>query len=89
MDSRHPPFESDLGLGEALAARGIPYLVVLTKADRSTMSERAKARNLAGEHFIGASGTVLTSAKTGAGMKELAARIDEAVAERRTLAGAR
>ena len=79
VDSRHPPFESDLGLGEALAARGIPYLVVLTKADRSTMSERARAGNLAREAFVGASGAVLTSAKTGAGLPELARRIDEAV----------
>jgi len=83
VDSRHPPFESDMGLGEALAARGIPYLVVLTKADRSTMSERARARNLAREAFVGASGAVLTSAKTGAGMVELARRIDDAVAEQK------
>src|SRR5262245_61608399 len=47
VDSRHPPFESDLGLGEALAARGIAYWVVLTKADRATMSERTRAQNQA------------------------------------------
>src|SRR5262245_22643916 len=85
VDSRHPPFESDVGLGEALAARGIPYLVVLTKADRATMSERTLAENRARRGFIGSSGAILTSAKTGAGLKELAGRIDEAVGLKRGL----
>jgi GTP-binding protein len=84
VDTRHPPFESDLMLGEALAARGIPYFVVLTKADRATMSERAKASNRAAKEFIGASGALMTSSKTGLGMKDLAGRIDEAVAARPT-----
>src|SRR5262245_61975051 len=79
VDSRHPPFVSDLGLGEALAARGIPYLVVLTKADRATMSERARASNRALTAFIGAQGALLTSSKTGAGLKEVAARIEGAI----------
>lgn len=78
VDSRHPPFDSDLGLGEALAARGVPYLVVLTKADRATMSERAKAQNEARKAFIGASGAVLTSAKAGTGLKDLERILDEA-----------
>lgn len=78
VDSRHPPFDSDLGLGEALAARGIPYLVVLTKADRATMSERDLASNRVRGAFIGAQGALLTSVKTGLGMKDLARIIDEA-----------
>ena len=80
VDSRHPPFDSDLGLGEALAVRGVPYLVVLTKADRATMSERAQALNRVRTAFIGASGAVLTSAKTGAGLKDLARTLDAACA---------
>jgi GTP-binding protein len=89
VDSRHPPFASDLGLGEGLAARGIPYLVVLTKADRATMSERARAANRALGAFIGAQGALLTSSKTGAGLRELAGRIEGAIEGwRRGLPGA-
>jgi GTP-binding protein len=89
VDSRHPPFDSDLGLGEALAVRGIPYLVVLTKADRATMSERAQAQNQVHKAFVGSSGAVLTSAKTGAGLKDLARILDEACVRGRGAASRR
>ena len=80
VDSRHPPFESDMMLGEALVSRGIPYVVVLTKADRARQSEGALARKAAREAFPDAEAHLATSTRTGLGMKDLARLMDEACA---------
>ena len=79
VDSRHPPFETDLMLAESLASRGIPFVVTLTKGDKATMSERALALRAAREAFGAAAECLMTSAKTGAGMRDLARRIEKAM----------
>ena len=79
VDARHPPFESDLALAEGLMERGIPFVVVLTKGDKATMSERTRALAVARTGFPHASGHMLTSAKTGRGLRELGSRLDAAI----------
>ncbi len=53
--------------------------MALTKADKAGMSERAKALRGAREAFAGARECLMTSAKTGAGMRDLARWIAESV----------
>ena len=84
VDARHPPFDTDLSLAASLASRGIPFLVALTKADRATMSERARALALVRTSIAPAGGCILTSSRTGAGMRELAGWIDRAIEEARS-----
>jgi GTP-binding protein len=80
VDSRHPPFETDLNLADALSARGVPYVVALTKADKAGLSERTRAQRAAAAAFPGAAEHLLTSSATGHGIRELSRMIDRAVA---------
>lgn len=79
VDSRHPPFEMDLGLADALESRDIPYVVALTKTDRATSSERSVAHRRAVGLFHAAQAVIPTSSKTAAGLKDLAACIDRSL----------
>ena len=88
VDARHPPFDTDLMLAQSLASRGIPFIVALTKGDKATMSERTRSHALVRASIASAQACVLTSSKTGAGMRELAGRIDRAVQEARSGHGA-
>ena len=72
LDVRHPPSKDDLEFGTALARRGLPVLVALTKADKLSRSrQRERARELAAELELPDSQFLLTSATTGAGIAEL------------------
>ena len=44
IDFRHPPTADDIMMINFLIDNGIPFVVVLTKADKLTKSERAKRR---------------------------------------------
>lgn len=76
VDATIPPKESDAQLFEFLEHARREFVIVGTKADRLSGNGRAKAmaalRQAFGEHEV-----MLCSAKTGAGMKELWARIRE------------
>ena len=71
VDARHPPFDTDLGLAESLVSRGIPFIVVFTKGDRASGPERARALAQGREAFAPAESFIVTSAKTGTGLREL------------------
>jgi GTP-binding protein len=71
-DARHPPTEHDRELQAFLAAVGIPWLHVLTKADKVPRGQR-RASLGAAEEVLGrlASQAVFFSATTGEGIPEL------------------
>ena len=72
LDVRHEPSKDDLAFGRLLAARGLPVLVALTKADKLRAAERMSRRT----EFIARLGLAedqveLTSIPSGAGIAEL------------------
>lgn len=81
IDGRHPPQKNDTDFMEWLGKKGIPFLIVFTKADKLTDTERAK-------HFENYQTEMLktwevmpgyfhTSAEKGLGREELLGYIDE------------
>ncbi len=76
VDSTIPPKASDAQLFEFLQSARRNYLVVGTKADRLSGNGRTKALAALREAF-GAERLLLCSAKTGAGLRELWAAIEE------------
>ena len=82
VDIRHDPTPLDRQLAAALAARGIPSVVVLTKADKVSGSAAGRARARARRVLeLGADAPLLvTSARTGRGMADLARVVDAALA---------
>lgn len=83
IDMRHPPTADDYQMMDALADNGMPFLVVLTKADKLKKGERAKRENDIKEELSAYEGlTVIPfSAVSGEGAEELAALIDEVCAK--------
>ena len=79
VDSRHPPFDSDRALTASLDSRKIPYVVALTKTDKLGSAGRAASLRGARGALPGAIGWVATSAKTSAGIADLARWVDDAV----------
>lgn len=76
VDSNIPPRPADRQLFDWLRAAGRQFLVVATKIDRLSGNERT--RNLAAlRKGLGADQILPVSAKTGAGARELWARIEE------------
>lgn len=75
VDSRHPGLDSDRYAAEWLKRQDVSYLVVATKVDKLTRSERVKnVRELEQLH----EGPVLSvSTHTGEGLKELWKTIDK------------
>lgn len=79
VDSNIPARPQDRQLLEWLSAAGRDFVVVATKADRLSGNERT--RNLAAlRKGLGVDDLLPISAKTGGGVKELWARIEEAAA---------
>jgi GTP-binding protein len=77
VDSNVPPQERDGVLFAWLKSMGRDFVVVATKIDRLSGNERT--RNLAAlQKGLETEGILPVSAKTGAGIKELWARIEEA-----------
>lgn len=76
VDSNVPPQKSDGQLIEWLQGANRAFVVVATKVDRLSGNERT--RNLAAlKKGLGVDDILAVSAKTGAGVKELWARIEE------------
>ena len=75
MDMRHPPTSDDVMMMDYLTAREIPFIVVLTKADKLNKGERQKAQNTFLEAFADYDGvtTVPFSSLNGEGTDELRA----------------
>jgi len=80
VDSKIPPQASDMQLIEFLKSTGRHLIVVATKADKLSGNGRAKAQ-AALRKGLDVDEVLLCSAKTGAGLKELWAAIQGAVAE--------
>jgi len=77
VDSNVPPQQSDLQLIDWLRAAGRDFAVVATKVDRLSGNERT--RNLTAlKKGLETDEVLAISSKTGAGMKDLWARIDGA-----------
>ena len=77
VDSNVPPQKSDAQLFDWLRAADREFVVVATKVDRLSGNERT--RNLAAlRRELGVEKILAISAKTGYGVKELWARIEEA-----------
>ncbi len=77
VDSNVPPQKSDAQLLDWLRAADRDFAVVATKADRLSGNERT--RNMAAlKRELGVEKILAISAKTGYGVKELWARIEEA-----------
>ena len=54
IDSRHPPMKDDLVMLERLIENGLPFVVVLTKADKVARGQRQKTIKVLREHLGGA-----------------------------------
>ena len=81
LDIRHPPSREDLEVQEVLAERARPVLVVLTKVDKLTRAERARAAaSRAGELGIEEDELLLTSVSKGLGIEDLRASIADTLA---------
>jgi GTP-binding protein len=84
VDARHGATELDLVMQSWLEAEGIPYLVTATKSDKLSGNGRATARrklerDLSGESL--AARPILTSARTGLGVREIWRHLDGALDE--------
>ncbi len=72
LDLRREPSADDVAIGAVLAARGVPALAVLTKADQVPRSRRgARVRAVAEGLGLDEGACVVTSARTLEGMEEL------------------
>lgn len=72
LDLRREPSADDAAIGAVLAARGVPALAVLTKADQVPRSRRpAAVRAVTDGLGLDGSACVVTSARTLEGMEEL------------------
>ncbi len=83
IDMRHPPTADDYRMMDALVENGMPFLVVLTKADKLKKGDRARRENEIKRELSAYEGlTVIPfSSVNGEGAEELAALIDEVCKE--------
>jgi len=81
VDARRTLTELDRVMGEWLEERGIPYLVVATKADKLSGNGRAKAARELGKSFAGSitDGPTLASVVSGLGIREVWRHVDAAL----------
>ena len=79
VDSRMPPTESDLRLSHWLGNLQVPCMLVASKSDKlSNNQQRAQSRVIS--NSFGGQPVVMSSAKTGAGCKEIWKRVLQATA---------
>lgn len=74
VDSRHAPTSMDRDIIEVMRGGRVPYVIVLTKADKLSGNERSKSEQRVKDVLAGYGmevPVVLTSAKTGRNMTEL------------------
>jgi len=79
IDSRHSPQKLDLDLIKFLKSQNIPFLTVLTKADKCKMSWRNKVQTIWKDIVAQGKKPVLFSAKTQQGLQDLWSEILSAV----------
>jgi GTP-binding protein len=79
IDSRMPPTDSDFQLAEWLGQLDVPRLLVATKADKlSKNQQREQLRIIL--NSVGGQSVVMSSAKTGAGCKDIWKQVLQATA---------
>jgi GTP-binding protein len=75
LDSRHPPMQIDLGFIAHLATSQLPFVMVFTKADKSTQTELARNQaawdKVLAESWETFPPRLITSAEKGLGRTEL------------------
>ena len=79
IDMRHPATADDLQMIDYMVQREIPFVLVLTKADKLNKTERARQEALLSEQMAELEGVTLIpfSAVTGEGAEELRALLEE------------
>lgn len=82
VDARHPPSGDDLRMMDFLASLGVPTVVVATKVDKLSRSERGPAlTGLAAQLGIDDDQLIPFSARTGEGRDELAQAVVSLLAQ--------
>jgi GTP-binding protein len=85
LDVRRDPSPDDLAMGQQLAARQVPILAAVTKADKITQGQRAtRVQAILKNVGLTEDQAVLTSVKTGEGIRDLRDSIEALVKGRRT-----
>jgi GTP-binding protein len=79
IDSRIPPTQSDIQLHEWLEQLSMPHILVATKSDKLSNSQKNAQLRAFSTSFEGQS-VVMSSAKTGTGCKEIWHRVLQAAA---------
>lgn len=88
LDVRHPPTAADVQMLSYLAEVGLPAVVVLTKIDKLTRSERARRLKAAPDHLgLDPEQIIPFSSKTGEGRDVLLEALDALLTEAETGAG--
>lgn len=83
VDARHPPSSDDLRMMDFLASLGVPTIVVATKADKLSRTERGPAlATLADRLGIEDGQLIPFSARTGEGRDDLAQAVVTLLAQR-------
>jgi len=81
LDSRREPDERDLRLIEWLRQQDIPVVYAMTKTDKLNRQETERARRSIGAALGSMEGLILTSSKSGQGVKELWGEITKRLKE--------
>lgn len=82
LDVRHDPTDDDRGMLEFLGDIGLPTIIVLTKIDKLTATERAKRIGEINKSLaLDADQVIAFSAVTGEGRDELGEAIDDLLAQ--------
>jgi GTP-binding protein len=79
VDSRMPPTDMDLQLSDWLETLELPRMVVATKSDKLSNNQKGLQSRLISDS-LGGQFVVMSSAKTGAGCKEIWERVLKATA---------
>ena len=79
VDSRMPPTDSDLQLSEWLEKLQVPCMLVASKSDKLSNNQQREQSRVISNSF-GGQPVVMSSAKTGAGCKEVWKRVLQATA---------
>jgi GTP-binding protein len=79
IDSRMPPTDSDLQLAEWLEQMDVPRLLVATKADKLSHNQQREQLKIL-LNSVGGQSVVMSSAKTGAGCKDIWKQVLQAAA---------
>ena len=86
IDSKIPPQEIDLAFSQWLMESELPFVLVYTKADKSSkgaIEKNIESYHLAMSHFTeGLPRTIITSGKKGTGRSEILSFIEQALANK-------